>query len=233
MSDGRAGTTDNMSKLLKAIRQGQTHLEEVEIAKQAAEREFQDAMDALYREYHMAVLKFCIRILPEDAQHWSEDIAQDIFTEIHTRLPGFRGDYGEMSFRKWFYTIVRRMTYRSLRKVLRDNRRQNAERIRLGLEAKQSGSVRRERMVPLPDTSGIPEQQYERVANLALQKRVFEMLPLTDQALLSMYADPEYSSSDVAEIFGISEEAVRQRVRRARQLLTKYINRLRRDLRDG
>ena len=229
MSEDRKGNTNNLDTLLKAIRQGQMYLEDAEIAKRAADQEFQNAMETLFREYCATVLKFCKRILPEDAQHLDEDIAQKIFTEVHKSLPVFRSDYGEMSFRKWFYTIMRRMVYRELREAQREARRQNAERKRLGVEAKQRGSVRRERLVPLPDMSSTPEHQYERLANFALQKRVFEMLPQTDQALLSMYADQEYLASDVAEIFGISEEAVRQRVRRARQLLTRYIDRLRRD----
>jgi RNA polymerase sigma-70 factor (ECF subfamily) len=224
--------TNNIDKLLKSIRQGRTYLEEAEIAKRAADRGFYEAMDTLVREYRLTVLKFCRRILFRYVQYVDEieDVAQEVFAEVHKSLPEFRGDYGELSFRKWFYTIMRRIAYRYLQEILREGRRHNAERARLGLETRQWGSVRRERIVPLPNMSDTLEQLYGERQTIDLWKRAFAMLPPTDQVLLSMYADPQYSASDVAEQFGISVDAVRKRVERARQLLASYMRKLDRDI---
>jgi RNA polymerase sigma-70 factor (ECF subfamily) len=216
MSGGREESS-NIEKILGIIRQGQA-------LPRAAEQEFQQATEAIVAEYQYMIVRFCGDLLPSYARHQAEDIAQEIFTEVYQSLPEFHGEYAEASFKRWLYVIVRRTAYRELRRVRRDARRQQEMSGAARREERQRGTMRRVRAVPLSDRSNTPETLHERWGSLHIRQQALNRLTAHDRSLVRMCA--QLPTHEVAEFFGITEDAVRKCLSRARERLKRLLDEL-------
>ncbi|MBZ0113023.1 MAG: RNA polymerase sigma factor [Thermoanaerobaculia bacterium] len=61
-----------------------------------------DALSILYRRYYVRVASWCLRFSGHPGQ--SEELAQEVFTRVHSKLDSFRAD---SRFSTWLYTVTR------------------------------------------------------------------------------------------------------------------------------
>lgn len=157
----------------------------------------EDAFAVLVRRHAPALVRLATRLVDDRAE--AEDAVQDAFISAWRKLPEFRG---QSSFGTWVYRIV---TNRCLN-ILR------ARRPQAPLEAAAE--------VTAPEHSVSPDRIAEARAALAdLHQALADLSP--EQRTCWMLRESEGQSyAFIADTVGISEEAVRARVFRARRHLT-------------
>ncbi len=157
----------------------------------------------LFATYREAVYRTLTRLLGNRAA--VEDALQDAFIAVFRALPGFRGD---STFRTWMERIVVRTAYDHLRRPKR-------------------------RLVPLellpaeeePRTARDPGAELDEAAAHARLGRLLERLDARKRIAFVLFALEGRSVEEVAQLTGATRVGVRSRVMRARQQLTRWIER--------
>ncbi|MEU8934582.1 sigma-70 family RNA polymerase sigma factor [Streptomyces sp. NPDC048409] len=169
------------------------------LAVRAAEGD-EDAFAALVRRHAPVLIRLATRLLGTPAE--AEDAVQDAFLSAWRRLPEF---HGEASFGTWMYRIV---TNRCLN-VLR------ARRPVAPLEAAGEVAAAEHATSPARITEGrdAVRELREALGLLSAEQRACWVLRELDGR----------SYEFIAEAVGISQEAVRARVFRARRCLTQAL----------
>jgi len=150
------------------------------------------AMEAIYREFHPAVLGFLRARAPGDA----EDLASDVFIAAAEGLPRFTGD--EEGFRSWLFTI----TYRKVGQLRRraGRRRTDPAPVEAVGERLPPGDAERDAMTELST-----QEALELIASL----------PPAQAEVLLLRVVADLSVEDVARIVGKRPTAVRALQHRA------------------
>ena len=154
----------------------------------------------MYRRCRPELVALCARQLGSRSD--AEEIAQEAFAKAWTSLDGFST---ARPFWPWLATIARRMCVDQLRRRQREllhRYRHEAEAVRASIGESP------ERIVEL--------REEHAVVNLALRK-----LGPRDQRLLGLHDIDGWSTDEVAAFEGISREATRTAIRRARASLKK------------
>ncbi|MFF9373864.1 RNA polymerase sigma factor [Streptomyces griseoluteus] len=159
----------------------------------------EEAFAVLVREHAPALVGLATRLLGERAE--AEDAVQDAFISAWRRLPEFRR---QSSFGTWMYRIV---TNRCLN-VLR------ARRPVTSLEAAGEFAA------PEHDS---PERVTEARDAVRGMRRALDDLSAEQRACWVLRELDGHSYEFIAETVGISQEAVRARVFRARRCLTRAL----------
>ena len=154
----------------------------------------------LYEEHYDEIHAFCARRVP-----WadSDDATADVFAVVWRRISDAEADLS----RAWIFGIARN--------VIRNQWRSNARRNRL------FGRVRglAPEIAPGPEAIVVRRQHDERVIAALRQ------LTASDQELLMLSAWDDLSGPEIAEVLGVTANAVQQRLLRARRRLAKSIER--------
>ncbi|MFI6350847.1 RNA polymerase sigma factor [Streptomyces sp. NPDC050560] len=166
------------------------------LAVRAAEGD-EEAFAVLVRRHAAALVRLAVRLLGSRAE--AEDAVQDAFLSAWRRLPEFRGD---AAFGTWIYRIV---TNRCLN-VLR-SRRPTAP-----LEA--AGEV------AAPEYSAAPDRITESRDAIRELRAALDLLSAEQRACWVLRELDGRSYEFIAEMVGISQQAARARVFRARRSLT-------------
>ncbi|GAB3574440.1 RNA polymerase sigma factor [Hymenobacter daeguensis] len=151
------------------------------------------AQRQLYARYAALMLGIARRYTR--SQEEAEDILQDAFIKVFTRLQEFRG---EGSFEGWMRRIV----------------------VNTALNHWQSGQHRRQQM-PLDD---VPEpfapdaDAFDRLG-VAEVLALMEQLPDGCRLVLNLYAIDGYSHGEIAELLGIQESTSKAQLSKARKQL--------------
>ena len=150
------------------------------------------ALEALYREFHPAVLGFLRARAPGEA----EDLASDVFVAVAEGLPRFEGD--EEGFRSWLFTI----TYRKVGQL-----RRRVGRRRTDLEPPEDVG---ERLAP-------GDAESDAMAALGTQAalELIASLPPAQAEVLLLRVVADLSVDEVARIVGRRPTAVRALQHRA------------------
>ncbi|MFJ6571803.1 RNA polymerase sigma factor [Streptomyces sp. NPDC091292] len=158
----------------------------------------EDAFEALVRRHGPLLLNLATRVLGDRAE--AEDAVQDAFVSAWRRLPEYRGD---AAFRTWMYRIV---TNRCLN-VLR------ARRPAARLDAVPEPAA--------PEHEGSPVRVAE--AHEAMRDLAVALGDLSPEQRACWVLRELHSQSyeEIAEAVGISQQAVRGRIFRARRALTE------------
>lgn len=164
-------------------------------AVQAARRDPR-RFDALYRRYVGQVYSFAVYELHD--HHRAEDVTEQVFLRALAALPRFeeRGEGTDSTFRVWLFRIARN--------VLNNERRTNARRPEVGLDAAAMVAD------PGPDPSAVAAQRetagdaWQAVDHLPADRR---------QALILRFVDG-LSTAEIAAVMRRSEGAVRVLVHR-------------------
>ncbi len=162
----------------------------------------QSRFERLYRAHHREVLAYCIR---RANRADAEEVASEVFAIAWRRIedvpPGDRA-------RPWLYGVARKTLANRWRAVRR--RRSLVGRLE-GLGADTS---------PPPDVV-VLQRLENRLARQALAR-----LSEPDQEVLRLATWEKLSQRDIGAVLGISEQAVSQRVSRARRRLAREFDKL-------
>lgn len=159
----------------------------------------------LVRKYQKKVLGFCISLLSDLTQ--AEDAAQEIFIKAYQSLDNFRG---KSSFFTWLYRIASNHCLDLLRK----RSRQKTESWEALLEREG------ERLHRLLAVSHNPESPLEESD---LLERVLSQLSPDYRIILTLREVQGFTYQEIADILDCSLDAVKARLRRARQELEEKL----------
>lgn len=155
------------------------------------------SIESLLKEHTGTILKVCSMYVPYHRQHsaeWREEV-QDLFQEIALNLveswPNYRGECSETT---WVFRVAMNVAISNLRRYA-------SRRIVLVDEA----TLDRLEAVSCDDTV---ERLYNRISRLD-----------DDEQQLMTYAIGRVPLREVAEILGISENAVKHRMQRTKEKL--------------
>ncbi|MBK6694352.1 MAG: sigma-70 family RNA polymerase sigma factor [Myxococcales bacterium] len=153
-----------------------------------------EAFGVVVRRHGPAVLRVAAHVTGSQAA------AADVFQE--TFLAAFRaaGSYRGAGLRAWLFTIARNAAYRSRRAQGREE--QDASLMELGASAGWG------------DVS--PEIAFERSERLDRVRRAFAMLSTEDREILALRDVEGLSGEDAATVTGLSLQAMKSRLHRAR-----------------
>lgn len=153
------------------------------------------AQRALYARYAGRMLGVARRYVRSVAE--AEDILQDAFVKVFTRLADFRG---EGSFEGWVRRIV----------------------VTTALNHWQSGQHRRQQVLldDAPEPFAPDADAFDRLG-VAEVLALMEKLPDGCRLVLNLYAVDGYSHGEIAELLGIQESTSKAQLSKARKLLTR------------
>jgi RNA polymerase sigma-70 factor, ECF subfamily len=162
---------------------------------------------ALVDRYHRRLYCVALRILKNDAE--AEDALQDAYILALTRLDQFAG-------RSSFFTWMARITMNEAFTRIRGRRRVQ----RLAEAVESPGNFRR--LFPLVET---PEQQAIHGELRGVLESYVRALPERYRSVFAMREVEELSTNEAALTLGITEECVKTRLHRARELLKSRVAR--------
>ena len=160
-----------------------------------------EAFAELVRAHQVRVLRLCVSLLGDVTL--AEDAAQEIFFKAYQALSSFRG---QSTFSTWLYRIAANRCLDLLRK----RRREPVESWDALIEA--SGE-------PLHEARSAQQDPKASIANTELLQHALAQLSPAYRLLLTLRELEGLSYQELAVTFHCSLDAVRARLRRARQAL--------------
>jgi len=153
------------------------------------------AQRTLYARYAGRMLGVARRYVRSVAE--AEDILQDAFVKVFTRLSDFRG---EGSFEGWVRRIV----------------------VTTALNHWQSGQHRRQQLLldDVPEPFAADADAFDRLG-VAEVLALMEKLPDGCRLVLNLYAVDGYTHGEIAEMLGIQESTSKAQLSKARKQLTR------------
>jgi RNA polymerase sigma factor (sigma-70 family) len=155
------------------------------------------AQRALYDTYAEVMLGVCYRYTRSMAD--AEDVLQEAFVRVFTRLGQFRGD-GELS--AWIRRIVVHTALNFLKRPARSH-----EPLSFGEEGPE----------PVSDFDPVPDLEAKELANH------IRSLPAGFRAVFNLYAIEGYSHAEIARMLDIKETTSRSQYLRARAALAEML----------
>lgn len=162
-----------------------------------------EAFSELIRAHQARIRLICITFLGNSTE--ADDAAQDVFIKAFQNLHTFKG---ESSFETW---LIRIADYHCL-DLLRKKSRQRTESLEALLETRGETFQALLQQDPNADTPYTPDQ-------LDLLGRLMSALPEDDRMILILREVEELSYEDIALRLHCSLDAVKGRLKRARQAL--------------
>ncbi|OON78482.1 RNA polymerase sigma factor [Streptomyces tsukubensis] len=159
------------------------------------------AFETLVRRHGPELLRLAVRVVGERGA--AEDAVQEAFVSAWRRLPDFRGD---AAFRTWMHRIVTNRCLNALR----------ARRPFTDLDAVAETAA--------PAHEGSPARAAEAEAALRDLSAALDRLSPEQRACWALRELHGLSYEDIAEAVGISQQAVRGRIFRARRSLTEAMS---------
>lgn len=170
------------------------------LAVRAAEGD-EEAFENLVRRHSLAMLRLASQLLGNKAE--AEDAVQEAFVSAWRKLPEFRGEAG---FATWLHRIVTNRCLNTLR-----SRRTATDIDELPDQA-------------APDHQSSPERAAESQAAVHALGKAMAVLSPEQRACWILREIETMPYETIAETVGISQEAVRARVFRARRSLTEAMS---------
>lgn len=172
---------------------------------QRAARGDEIAFSELVTRHYRRALRVAYGLLKD--QHDAEDVLQDAFARVHSRLKDFEGS---SAFYTWLYRIVVNLSIDTMRRRRRDRRVDvDDESVR---EALSSGDELWPRY-----RDGGPDNTAERRELATKLDRAFKGLPEIHQAVIVLRELEGFSYEEIAETLGIKKGTVMSRLFHARR----------------
>lgn len=164
------------------------------------------AFDRTYAAYHRRVHSFLLRL--SGRADTAEDLAQETWIKLAKAAPGLRDDtrLGPLLF-----TIARNAFVSHRRWAMLDLSRI----VTIGLDS-----------ITAISSEPMPDEEHERARSIALLEKALADLPVASREVLLLVAVEGLEQEEVARILGVSYDALRQRLSRARGQLAEKMRRL-------
>lgn len=159
------------------------------------------AFDRVYSTYHARVFSFLLRL--SGRRDTAEDLAQETWLKLARAAPGLRDDTTLAAF---LFTIARNAFMSHRRWAMLDLSRI----VMFGLEAMSAAA-----------TEPSPETDHERARAIALLEAALQSLPVASREVLLLVGVEGMEQEEVAKVLGLSYDATRQRLSRARAQLAE------------
>ena len=159
-----------------------------------------EALEGLLRRYQPRIYRFGMKMC-RDADV-AEDVVQDTLLAMVRTLPGFRG---EASVSTWLYTIARSFCIKKRR------RRKFAPVAELSLESDRPAAA-----AALPDSAPAPDRLVEDHETRDALEAALASLSTPHREVLVLRDVEGLTAAEVAEVTGLSVDAVKSRLHRAR-----------------
>lgn len=170
-----------------------------------------DAFEELFARHHRKVIHFCYRMTGDRAT--AEEAAQEVFLRIARGAATYQPT---AKFTTWMYTVARRATLNFLRD-------EKDERDRAASEEPED----RDGNSPLSRVPGPESLNPESMAwSAELTERLVEALrrlPESHRSALVLNRGEGLSYEEVAAVLGITVQAVKSRIFRAREMLLRLL----------
>ncbi len=152
----------------------------------------------LYTEYKEKVYRLCLGYLKGN-ETLSVDLTQDVFLKVHQHWDSFKGDASRAT---WLYRIAVNTCLNQLRK------------------AKKYQNIGLDQVGDLPNE---PEETGNSTHNFKELYRCINTLNAINKSIILLELE-EIPQQEIAEIIGINHGAVRTRINRIKDQLSKCIN---------
>ncbi|QJD78608.1 RNA polymerase sigma factor [Spirosoma rhododendri] len=154
--------------------------------------------ERLYERYCDKVYRKCLSFTKDPVK--AEDLTHDIFLKLIVKLGGFKE---QSKFSTWLYSI----TYNYCTDHVRSPTRRNEVYMDEGWERVEAVD---------DDMAEIAEMEAQRL------KYALEQMPPDERTLLLMKYQDDVSIREIADVNGLTESAVKMRLKRSRDRLRKY-----------
>ncbi|QIP17465.1 sigma-70 family RNA polymerase sigma factor [Spirosoma aureum] len=175
------------------------HFSDEELVRLYIETQKNAYFERLYERYCDKVYRKCLSFTKDPLQ--AEDLTHDIFLKLVIKLGGFKE---QAKFSTWLYSI----TYNHCTDHMRSPQRRTEVYMDEGWERLDLGA-----------DDGLAELAEMEAQKLKL---ALEQLDPTEQSLLLMKYQDNISIRELADLNGITESAVKMRLKRTRDKLRKY-----------
>jgi len=171
-----------------------------------------DAFEELFSRHHRRVIQFCYRMTGDRAT--AEEAAQEVFLRIARAASTYRPT---AKFTTWMFTIARRTTLN----FLRDEKG-------TGVKVPLREGTAREEVPGAVEVEGPADLDPERIAwSAQLGERFLEALrslPEGHRTAFVLNRGDGLSYGEVASVLGITPQAVKSRIFRAREMLLRELS---------
>jgi len=170
-------------------------------------RHYLETMDSscfsiIYKRYANKVYGKCLTLLKDD--YLAQDAMQDIFMKIFLNL----ASYGERAkFSTWVYSV----SYNYCIDIMRKDKKNNL----FSEDIDKAVNVKEE-----------VEDAFLIELELSRLKKIMEVLPTGDKAILMMKYNDDLSIKEIAEILNKTESAIKMQIKRAKQKAKNIYNEL-------
>lgn len=177
------------------------HFSDEELVNLYVETQQNAYFERLYERYCDKVYRKCLSFTKDPVR--AEDLTHDVFLKLVVKLGSFRG---QAKFSTWLYSI----TYNYCTDQLRSPHLRREVYMDEGWERLDVGADDENELVELA------EMEAQQV------QRAMEQLSADERTLLLMKYQHDMSIRDIAALNGLTESAVKMRLKRSRDRLRKY-----------
>ena len=171
-----------------------------------------EAFEELFSRHHRAVVRFAWRMTGDPSS--AEEEAQEIFLRIARAAPTYRPT---AKFTTWMYTVARRATLNYLRDTKEDG-----EKVPILSEGEAEDGVYPVQL-PGPDDRN-PEQVVWEAQLTERFRTALGELPEGHRAAFVLNRGDGLSYEEVAQVLGVTVQAVKTRIFRAREMLLSRLS---------
>lgn len=164
------------------------------------------AFDRVYSTYNSRIFSFLLRL--SGRRDTAEDLAQETWLKLAKAAPRLRED---TTLAPFLFTIARNAFVSHRRWALLDLSRI----VTFGLEAMSTAA-----------TETTPETSHETARAIALLENALQQLPVASKEILLLVGVEGIAQEEVAQMLGLSYDAGRQRLSRARAQLAEAMGRI-------
>ena len=167
----------------------------------------------IHEDYRPKILRYLTRMVGETE---AEDLTQDVFVKVNQALPTFRGD---SKLSTWIYRIASNAALDRMRSPSF----QRIEPIEFSGTTDVDETEIKNEDVWTGSEKPTPEQELFRKQRFDCYKESIQCLPEKYQKVIMLNELEDLAAGEIADILGISVEAVKMRLHRGKAQLLEYL----------